>query len=138
MRAPTKHTSDRSVYAVTAVAVGVSVVHYVDNVVNYDAYPSGDALGLPPPPVGVIAASWFAFSAVALFAIISLRQGRRRRAGTLLAAYSASGLVGIGHYLVEGAVHMAWWRQLHVCVDIACGAALVYVAVSLLRSPAPT
>jgi hypothetical protein len=52
----------------------------------------------------------------------------------LLAAYSGSGLVGIGHYLVPGATSMPWWRQAHVCFDIACGIAMFSFAMWAAQS----
>jgi hypothetical protein len=40
-----------------------------------------------------------------------------------------SGLIGIGHYTVEGATDMVWWRQTHVIVDILCGIAILGFAL---------
>lgn len=66
----------------------------------------------------------------------------RRGASSLavaLALYSGSGLGGLGHYTVPGALDMPWWRQAHVVADIACGLAilaLVVVVARSLRTPA--
>lgn len=138
-------TAVARIRALVLVALAVSVVHYVDNVANYADYPDpGDA---PAPSRAVIAVSWFVFTAAALLALRALRERRWGAAAALLAAYSVSGLVGIGHYTVAGAFDMPWWRQLHVGVDIACGIALLASAAWLwratraqggeFRSPAP-
>jgi hypothetical protein len=52
----------------------------------------------------------------------------------LLAVYSGSGLVGIGHYTVPGATDMPWWRQTHVIIDIVCGVAMFSFCVWAARN----
>ena len=106
-----------------AVAVAVSIVHYADNVFNYDAYPQ-PASG-PTPSQATVAVSWFGFTALAAAAWTLLRRGRVMAAALCLALYSGSGLVGLGHYAVEGATSMPWWRQAHIAADIACGVAVL-------------
>jgi hypothetical protein len=34
---------------------------------------------------------------------------------------------------VPGAIHLAWWRQLHIVSDIACGVAILAFSVWMLR-----
>jgi hypothetical protein len=116
------------------VAVLVSVVHYIDNVANYADYPVPDPNGLPAPSAVVIAVSWFVFTAAAGAGL--WLWFRRSIGGAVLAfaSYSLSGLVGIGHYTVPGALDMPWWRQTHVIVDIACGFAVIGFAIwAILR-----
>jgi hypothetical protein len=116
-----------------AVAVLVSIVHYVDNVANYDDFP------VPPsgraPSRTVVAAAWFLLTPFALAGLLLLRRRRLGAAAACLAVYSASGLVGLGHYTVPGATDMVWWRQAHIIADIACGAAVLAFAVWLARRP---
>lgn len=117
------------------VAIAVSIVHYADNVANYDAYPvpgSG-----PAPSKGLVAVSWFVFTAFGLGGFAFLRRGRVSRAAACFAVYSASGLVGLGHYTVAGATSMVWWRQLHIVADIVCGVAVLCFAVWLARRREP-
>ncbi|HYF26973.1 MAG TPA: hypothetical protein VD931_14615 [Baekduia sp.] len=121
----------RALHALLAVAVLVSIVHYVDNVANFADYP--DPTSGPAPSRGVIAASWFAFTAFAAAAVVLLARGRLAAAAGCLAVYSMSGLVGFGHYTVEGATDMPWWRQTHIVADIACGLAVLGFAVWLAR-----
>jgi hypothetical protein len=110
-----------------AVAVVVSIVHYTDNYVNFHDYPQSSTL--PNPSAGVIFASWFAFTAAGIAGYLLYRRSASRLALVLLVVYSGSGLVGIGHYLVPGATSMPWWRQAHICLDIACGIAVFAFAV---------
>ena len=111
----------RILTAVFAVAVVVSIVHYTDNAVNWSDYPQPRAVTLP----NVVIEAWVAFTAVGVAGYLLFRRAASNLALILLAAYSGSGLIGIGHYLVPGATSMPWWRQLHVCLDIACGIAML-------------
>jgi hypothetical protein len=115
----------RAVRALTwilAIAVVVSIAHYTDNYFNYHDYPQPKN-GLSPS-AGLVLGAWFAFTAAGLAGYLLFRRGPSDLALILLAVYSGSGLVGIGHYLVPGATSMPWWRQAHVSVDIACGIAM--------------
>lgn len=117
---------------ILAVAVVVSIVHYTDNYVNYDDYPQ--ATTVPNPSAGLVLGAWFGFTAAGLAGYLLFRRGPSNLALILLAAYAGSGLIGIGHYLVEGATSMPWWRQAHVALDIACGIAVVWFAVWATRA----
>lgn len=126
----------RPVLFLLAVAFVVSVVHYADNTLNHADFPAGGPI--PDPSRLVVGASWFLFTAFAVLAILAWRRGDLRRAALCLAAYSGSGLVGIGHYTVPGASGMPWWRHAHVVTDIALGVALLAVAVMLARAGRPS
>jgi hypothetical protein len=121
----------RALRILLVVAVAVSVVHYTDNVVGYDAYPQPDSG--PAPSRTVVGVSWFGFTALAIAAYVLLRRGRRTAAAVCLALYAGSGLVGLAHYTVEGATGMPWWRQAHIVADIACGVAVLGFALHLVR-----
>ena len=105
-----------------AVAVVVSIVHYTDNYVNYDDYP--EPRSGPNPSAGLVLGAWFGFTAAGLAGYLLFRRRPSVLALVLLAAYSGSGLIGIGHYLVPEATSMPWWRQVHVGLDIAAGIAV--------------
>ena len=105
-----------------AVAVVVSIVHYTDNYVNFDDYP--EAPKAVPTSAALVLGAWFVFTAAGLAGYLLFRRRPSDLALLLLAAYSGSGLIGIGHYLVPGATSMPWWRQAHVCLDIASGIAM--------------
>ena len=113
------------------VAVAVSIVHYLDNTLNFAAYPQPSSGPAPSRLTGGL--SWLAFTAVAVAAYLLLRRGRTLAAAFGLAVYAGSGLVGIGHYTVPGATGMPWWRQVHIVADITCGVALLACALWLAR-----
>lgn len=120
----------RTLVALFTVAFVVSVIHYLDNYVNYADFPQptdGSVLALITQ--WVVAAGWFAFTAAGLAGLWLYAQGRIVPAALCLAAYSGSGLVGIGHYLIPGASSMPWWRHAHVIADIACGVLVFGFAV---------
>lgn len=124
----------RAVAVLVGIAIAVSIVHYADNFTAYEAYPESDAL--PNPSAGLIAAAWFVLTPFAILGLVLLRNGRTRAAGISLAVYSASGLVGIGHYAAGGTGDFPWWRHAHIAADIALGAAILAVAVWLAtRAP---
>ena len=125
----------RRVYIAVAIAFIVSVVHYTDNYVNYDAYPQ--ATSGPQPSATTIGLAWIVFTAFAIAAVVLLRRGRTVSGAVCLAIYSISGLIGIGHYTVPGATDMVWWRQAHVIADIVMGFVLLGLAVGLVRRRAP-
>ena len=107
----------RLLLGLMGVAVAVSVVHYVDNTVNYADYPQADpgtALAAVSPSQTVVAAGWFIFTAFGVLGVWLFIRGRIAAAAVAIAVYSGSGLVGFGHYAVPGATDMVWWRQAHV------------------------
>ena len=134
----------RTLLVLLGVAIAVSVVHYTDNYLNYADYPQAE-----DGTVGalvtreVVLVSWFVFTAFGIAGLWLFARGRIVPAAACLTAYSVSGLIGIGHYLVEGATDMVWWRQAHVVADIVCGVLVLAFAlrsVSALRpatQPAP-
>src|SRR3954470_2680275 len=122
----------RILTAVFATAVIVSIVHYTDNYVNFRDFPP--APKAVPSSAALILVAWFVFTAAGLLGYVLFRRGPSNLALVLLAVYSGSGLVGIGHYLVPGATSMPWWRQSHVCADIACGIAMFSFVVWAARA----
>ena len=112
------------------IAVAVSVVHYVDNYVNYDDYPVPDPdSAIPVPSATVIAVAWFVFTASGALGVWLWFRRRITAAAVALTGYSVSGLIGFGHYTAPGAFDMVWWRQTHVVVDILCGLAVLGFAL---------
>jgi len=123
----------RVMVTLLVVAVAVSVVHYTDNYVNYDDYPQPGSDDVPAPSRTVVGLSWFVFTASGAVGVAMWLRRRITAAAVGLTGYSVSGLIGIGHYTVPGAVDMVWWRQLHVVTDIACGVAVLVFAVWAAR-----
>ena len=129
-RAPLRGT--RTILGVVAAAVVVSVVHYVDNYVNYADYPvPGPDASVPAPSDTVIGLAWFVFTAAGAWGVWNLLRGRVVPAVVGLAFYSVSGLIGIGHYTVPGALDMPLWRQARVAADIALGVTILVLAARL-------
>ena len=136
MRSMTESTAPlrgtRTILFVVAAAVLVSVVHYVDNYVNYDDFPvPGPGATIPAPSDTVVGLAWFVFTALGAWGVWNLVRGRVVPAVVGLASYSVSGLIGIGHYTVPGALDMPLWRQAHVVADIALGVTILVLAARL-------
>jgi hypothetical protein len=117
-----------------AVAIAVSIVHYLDNTINYADYPQPTSG--PAPSQALVGVSWFLFTAFGIAGYVLLSRGRDTAAALSLAVYSGSGLVGFLHYSVPGATDMVWWRQAHIVADILCGLAMIAFALWLRRPAA--
>ena len=112
------------------IAVLVSVVHYVDNYVNYDDYPvPGPDAAVPAPSATLVGVGWFVFTALGAVGLLLWFRRHITTSAVFLTGYSVSGLIGIAHYTVPGATDMVWWRQAHVVADIVCGAAVLGFAL---------
>ncbi len=127
--------ADRFIAIIVLLAIAVSIVHYADNYTLYEQYPTSDTL--PNPSAGLIAFSWFLFTAFAIAGLYFLRKGNSMAAGISLAAYSGSGLVGILHYVAGGTGEFPWWRHAHISADIVLGFAVFACAIYLVRRPRP-
>ena len=104
-----------------ATAIVVSVVHYADNYFNYSDFPHGSG---PEPSAGLVLAAWFILTPLGIAGWVFFRRGDVATAGLLLMAYSFSGLVGLGHFTVEGMTDEPAWRLAHVVADILLGIAI--------------
>ena len=123
--------AQRLLTVLLGVAILVSVVHYADNYFNYGDFPHGDG---PEPPAGLVLAAWFILTPLGIAGWVFFRRGDLATAGFLLIAYSFSGLVGIGHYTVDGMTGEPVWRQAHVVADIVFGfAVFAFGAWALMR-----
>ena len=127
----------RPLLLLLGVAFLVSIVHYVDNTVNYADYPSaeaGSALSSIEPSQALVGAGWFIFTGFGVLGLWLLARGRVAAAAISIALYSGSGLVGFGHYAVPGAMDMPWWRHVHVVADIVCGVLLFAYALWMVTA----
>jgi hypothetical protein len=105
-----------------AIAIPLSLVHYTDNAVNFDAYPQGSLAGVDITQT-VVWTSWIVFAIAGIVGYGMYRAGNQL--GLLLTAvFSGSGLVSIGHYSVPGMSQVAAWRHVFIWVDIIWGAAI--------------
>jgi hypothetical protein len=120
--------------ALLGVAFLVSVVHYIDNYVNYDDYPQGGIGPAPAPSATLVGLGWFVFTASGAVGLWLWLRGRVTAASFFITGYSVSGLIGFGHYAVPGATSMVWWRQAHVVTDICCGIAVFGFALWAARN----
>ena len=112
-------------------AVASSIVHYTDNYLAFEEYPDGG----PGPEItaDTIWIAWVVFTAFGLAGYALYRRRRVVPAAALLAVYSLSGLIGLGHYTAPGTSELAWWRHAHIWVDIACGVAVLAFALWSVR-----
>lgn len=116
---------------VFGLAVAVSIVHYSDNYLAFDRYPQSDTG--PTITEDSIWIAWVLFTAFGVAGYLLYRRGRIMPASALLAVYSVSGLIGLGHYGAPGMSELAWWRHAHIGADFLCGVAVLAFAVWSLQ-----
>ena len=112
-------------------AVASSIVHYTDNYLAFERFPQSDSG--PQITKDSVWIAWIAFTAFGVAGWLLYRRGRIALASALLAVYSLSGLIGIGHYTASGMSELAWWRHVHIWVDILCGVAVLAFAIWSVR-----
>ena len=115
-------------------AVASSIVHYTDNYLAFERFPN-DGVG-PSISDDTVWIAWVLFTAVGVAGYLLYRRGQIRQGAALLAVYSVSGLIGLGHYTASGMSELAWWRHVHIWVDIVCGVAVLTFAVWSVRGGA--
>jgi hypothetical protein len=112
-------------------AVASSIGHYTDNYLAFDRYPN-DGVG-PDVTANSVWIAWVVFTAVGVAGYLLYRRGDIRRGSALLAAYSVSGLISLGHYTAPGMSELAWCRHVNIWVDILCGVAVLAFAIWSVR-----
>jgi hypothetical protein len=110
-------------------ALLLSVVHYVDNTVRF-----GDYTGGKPGFVtrAMIPISWVLFTVAGVAGYRCLTRGNRSLGGSLLGAYSVSGLIGILHYTTVPPGEFDWFQNTFIALDFLAGLAVLVVAVRLV------
>ena len=112
---------------VFAAAVASSIVHYTDNYLAFERFPQSDTG--PTITDDTIWIAWILFTAFGIAGYLLYRRDQVKRGSALLAVYSVSGLIGLGHYTAPGIGDLAWWRHLHIGIDFLCGVAVLTFAV---------
>jgi hypothetical protein len=113
----------RTIRNLLAVAIPLSLVHYTDNAVNYDVYPKG-SVGPVDITQTVVWVSWLVFAAAGIAGYLLYRAGTTIPGLVLIAVFSGSGLISLGHYSVPGMSKVEAWRHVFIWVDILWGAAI--------------
>lgn len=114
-------------------ALLLSVVHYIDNTVRYDDYTGGQDSFITRPMIPI---SWVLFVAAGIAGYRFLKQGNRSLGGWLLAVFSLSGLVGVGHFTTVSPSEFSAFQNVFIALDFLAGLAVFVVAVRAVRSKA--
>ena len=108
----------------------LSVVHYIDNTVRFDDYTGGRSSdGFVTRPM--IPISWVLFTAAGVAGYRALKAGNRQGGGWLLALYSVSGLIGIGHYTTVSPSEFNAFQNTFIALDFLAGLAVLLLAVRI-------
>lgn len=128
----------RLLLIVLGAAIVESLVHYVDNTLRYDDYVS-DHPTFPATLIErwVIPVSWIAFTVIAVVAYRAYRDSRYPQAAVLLAVYSLSGLVSLGHFVDISPSHLSLFQNVFVFGDIALGIVILAIAIRTALRPPP-
>lgn len=116
-------------------ALLLSVVHYIDNTVRYDDYTGGQDSFITRPMIPI---SWGLFVAAGITGYRYLKQGNRSRGGWLLAVFSLSGLVGVGHFTTVSPSDFSAFQNVFIALDFLAGLAVFVLAVRAVTTRAVT
>ena len=116
------------VRTVFVTALLLSVVHYIDNTVRYDDYTGGKSSFITRP---MIPLSWVLFVAAGVAGYRALKHGNRTRGGWLLAVFSISGIIGIGHFTTVSPSDFSAFQLTFIVLDFLAGLAVFVVAAKV-------
>ena len=116
---------------VFVVALLLSVVHYIDNTVRFDDYTGGKDGFITQAMIPI---SWVLFTAAGIAGYRFLKQGNRGLGGSLLGAYSVSGLIGIFHYTTVSPGDFSAFQNTFIGLDFLAGLAVFVMAVRLVTT----
>ena len=116
---------------VFVVALLLSVVHYIDNTLRYDDYTGGQDSFITRP---MIPLSWVLFTAAGIAGYRYLKQGNRSRGAALLAVFSVSGLIGIGHFTTVSPSDFSAFQNTFIALDFLAGLGVFVLAVRILTT----
>ena len=125
----------RVVRNVFVIALLLSVVHYIDNTVSYDDYTGGKDSFITRP---MIPLSWVLFVAAGIAGYRFFKQGERTKAGWLLALFSVSGLIGIGHFTSVSPSDFSAFQNTFIALDFLAGLAVFVLAVRIATGKSVT
>jgi hypothetical protein len=118
---------------VVVTAMLLSVVHYIDNTLRYDDYTGGQDSFITRPMIPI---SWVLFVAAGITGYRYLKQGNRSRGGWLLAVFSLSGLVGVGHFTTVSPSDFSAFQNVFIALDFLAGLAVFVLAVRAVTAKA--
>ena len=111
------------------VNVGASILHYVDNIVFFHAYP--EPLWMNPR---IIDAFWFVMTPFAVLGYLLFRKGRHLSSYLCLYLYAAMSLLVLGHYRYGSMGELSLKINLFILIEtIAAMALIVYTLWLQLR-----
>ena len=116
---------------VFVIALLLSVVHYIDNTVRFDDYTGGQDGFITQAMIPI---SWVLFTAAGIAGYRFLKQGNRGLGGSLLGAYSVSGLIGIFHYTTVSPGDFSAFQNTFIGLDFLAGLAVFIMAVRLVTT----
>lgn len=116
--------------ALLALAVTVSVLHYGDMTLRFDDYVAPDP-SFPGSLVThwLVPVSWVVFTAVGLLGYLRFRAGRWPIAAALIGAYSAQGLVDVGHYQDLSPADLSAFQNTTIVGGVVVGVAVLGFAI---------
>ena len=114
-------------------ALLLSVVHYIDNTVRFEDYTGGKASdGFITRPM--IPLSWVLFTVAGVAGYRALLQGNRALGGALLAVFSVSGLIGVGHFTTVSPSDFSAFQNTFIALDFLAGLAVFVVALRIIAT----
>ncbi|MBJ7347632.1 MAG: hypothetical protein JHC87_03550 [Thermoleophilaceae bacterium] len=130
-----KPPSARLIGGAVLVSILLTGIHFTDNVLSYNEYPT--ASWIPDWFAVVVGASWFAFTAIGIYAYVLYRAGRYDRANVFLLTYSFVGFASLGHFAFGSPSELTSFAIVTVMIDAVVGIVVLSVAIWSMRSTRP-
>ncbi|MGQ0824409.1 MAG: hypothetical protein ACT4OX_05135 [Actinomycetota bacterium] len=122
--------ADRASRNVVIAALAISVVHYTDNTIRFDEYPTGENDWLTPTLVPMF---WALFAAGGVAGYLLYRRGQRAGAAAALAFFSVGGLVSPLHYTEGHLSEFDAFQHVNIAADLLAGLAVLAFAAWIAR-----
>ena len=119
---------------VFVVALLLSVVHYIDNTIRFGDDTGGKDGFITRPRIPI---SWVLFTIAGVAGYRLLKQGNRGLGASLLAVYSVSGLIGIGHFTTVSPSDFSAFQNTFIALDFLAGLAVFVMAVRIGTARGP-
>ena len=113
------------------VNVTASILHYVDNLRFFEAYP--EPAWIRPH---FIDAFWFVMTPLAVVGFLWFRKGSRWRASASLAAYALMSLLVLGHYRYASPWELSFRVNLFILVEAVAAVVLLGFVLWVVVHPA--
>jgi hypothetical protein len=124
--------SVKTVRSIVTFAIILTAIHFTDNTIHLKDYPA--ASWQPSWFEYVVAASWFAFTAIGILGYRYYRDGNYPKAHLFLGVYSLTGFITLGHFTTASPGELTRFGLTTVCIDAIVGVVVLSTVIWSMRA----